>query len=136
MFLHDLLFVFFLSLILTLVFAVGFRRHAWGGGLILFFLILFLATWAGGMWITPFGPVWRGVAWLPFIFVGIIIALLLTAVMRPDRIRPREEGGVEMQSPSDSRSATALDLFVWILIGSLLVAIAIGYLIHTRMIAG
>ena len=136
MFLFDLLFVLFLSLILTLIFAVGFRRHAWGGGLVFFFLILFLATWAGGMWITPFGPVWRGVAWLPFIFVGIIIALLLTAVMRPDRIRPRDEGGVEMQTPSDNRPATALDLFVWILIGSLLVAIAIGYLIHTRMITG
>ena len=89
MFFHDLLFVLFLTLILTLIFAVGFRRHSWGGGLILFFLILFLATWAGGMWITPFGPVWQGIVWLPFIFVGLLLALLLTSTIRPDRVRPR-----------------------------------------------
>jgi len=37
MFLFDLLFVFVLSLILTFIFAVGFRRQSWGGGLIFFF---------------------------------------------------------------------------------------------------
>ena len=53
MFLGELLLVLFLSLVLTLVFAVGFRRQSWGGGLIVFFLILFLATWAGGIWLPP-----------------------------------------------------------------------------------
>jgi hypothetical protein len=128
MFFFDLLLVLFLSLLLTLVFAVGFRRQSWGGGLIIFFLILFLATWAGGMWITPFGPIWMGVSWLPFIFVGIVIALLLTAVMRPDRIRPREGGGVDIEPRSDSHAMTAVDAFMWLLIGGLLLAIIIGYI--------
>jgi len=128
MFFMDLVFVLFLALILTLIFAVGFRRQSWGGGLILFFLVLFLATWAGGVWITPFGPVWWGISWLPFIFVGLVIALLLTATMRPDRIRPREGGGVDMKPRAEVESLAALDAFFWVLFCGLLLAIIVGYL--------
>jgi hypothetical protein len=128
MFFIDLVFVLFLALILTLIFAVGFRRRSLGGGLIVFFLVLFLATWAGGVWITPFGPVWWGVSWLPFIFVGLVIALLLTATMAPDRIRPREGGGVNLEPRSDVDSLAVFDAFMWVLICGLLVAIIMGYL--------
>jgi hypothetical protein len=128
MFFFDLLFVLFWALILTFIFAVGFRRQSWGGGLVIFFLILFLATWAGGVWITPFGPLWWGVSWLPFIFVGIVIALLLTTTIRPDRVRPRERGGVDVESRPDTETLVALDAFMWVLICGLLVAIIAGYL--------
>ena len=67
-------------------------------------------------------------AWQLFIFVGIVIALLLTAVMRPDRIRPREGGGVDIEPRSDSHAMTAVDAFMWLLIGGLLLAIIIGYI--------
>ncbi|MGD9300567.1 MAG: hypothetical protein PVI13_03255 [Desulfobacterales bacterium] len=129
MFFFDLMLVLFITLILTLVFAVGFRRQSWGGGLIVFFLILFLATWAGGVWITPFGPVWYGISWLPFLFVGLVIALLLTSTMRPDRIRPQRRGGVEMRPRSDTETIAALDAFMWILIGGLMLAILVGYMV-------
>jgi hypothetical protein len=128
MFIIDLMLVLFITLILTLIFAVGLRRQSWGGGLIVFFLILFLATWAGGVWITPFGPLWFGISWLPFLFVGLVIALLLTATIRPNHVRPRRRGGVEMPTRSDTEAVAALDVFMWVLIGGLLIAILAGYI--------
>src|SRR5689334_22780496 len=43
-------------------------------------LILFLATWAGGIWLVPFGPRLWGVAWGTFVVVGLVVALLMAAV--------------------------------------------------------
>jgi hypothetical protein len=80
------------------------------------------------VWLTPFGPVWWGISWLPFIFVGIVIALLLTAIMRPDRVRPREGGGVDIEVRANNQTLAALDVFMWILICGLFLAIIIGYL--------
>jgi hypothetical protein len=128
MFFSDLLLVLFIALILTFVFAVGFRRQSWGGGLVIFFLVMFLATWAGGVWVIPFGPIWWGVSWLPFLLVGIVMALLLTAIMRPDRVRPREGGGIDLEPRPDTQSMAALDVFMWLLICGLMVAIILGYL--------
>jgi hypothetical protein len=45
--------------------------------LICIFWIIFLTTWAGGIWVRPFGPSFRGIYWLPFLFIGIIIVLIL-----------------------------------------------------------
>jgi hypothetical protein len=45
-------------------------------------LILFLATWAGGIWLVPVGPRLWGVAWGGFVVVGLFVALLIGAVSR------------------------------------------------------
>ena len=62
-------------------------------------LILFLATWAGGIWLVPFGPRLWGVAWASFVVVGLVVALLMAALSDVEdtaimpgyavRVRPR-----------------------------------------------
>jgi len=92
MFITGFLMAFLLAIILTLLLAVGFRGQAWGAGLAFFFLILFLATWAGGLWLTPVGPLMMGVPWMSFLLVALIVGLILAATT-PSRYRRGEEPG-------------------------------------------
>ncbi len=94
---------------------------------IFLFLILFLATWAGGIWVEPFGPAAYGVVWLPFLLVGLIFAILLMAILPPLR-----RGGPP--PPSEERdaakvSAAALGGFFWILLVVLAVVIFARYVV-------
>lgn len=34
-------------------------------------LVVFLAAWARGLWISPAGPVIVGIYWLPMIYVSV-----------------------------------------------------------------
>jgi hypothetical protein len=74
---------------------LGWRRpgaddaSAAGGTALFFFLILFLATWVGGMWIYPFGPVFFGGYLFPFLLVGLVVALVLAAAVPTDEERWR-----------------------------------------------
>src|SRR5690349_10349883 len=44
-------------------------------------LVLFLSTWAGGLWLVPIGPRLWGVAWGSFLAVGLFVALLMAALI-------------------------------------------------------
>ncbi len=63
------------------------RREEYGAGLaFLFFFLIFLPLiWAGGLWVAPFGPMMHGVAWMPFVLVGLFVMLLLLVAIPPDR---------------------------------------------------
>ena len=52
------------------------RDDAGWGGLLLFFLVIWLATTSVGVWMAPAGPIVRGVPWLWFLLLAIIFALL------------------------------------------------------------
>jgi len=41
------------------------------------FVVFFLATWAGGIWMAPFGPPIGRVYWVPFTLIAILIAAVL-----------------------------------------------------------
>jgi hypothetical protein len=56
----------------------------------LLLLAIFLATWAGGVWLAPIGRPVRGVYWLPFLMAGIVFALFFAAVMPPERPEEQE----------------------------------------------
>lgn len=133
-------FAFGIALIITvlLVGPFGWRhpaRHAdaWAGGFFVF-LVLFFAIWAVASWFEPYGPVLWGVYWVPFVWIGLIVALVLVAASAPTRARrgvdrhvdrtrvdrttpPRESPG----EPSEDYSAatvagTIFGVFFWILI--------------------
>ena len=92
----DFLFAFFIALALAGILAAftGDRRTRRTGALPLFlflFFLLLMTTWAGGVWMTPFGPVLWGAYWLPFLAVAVIVALLLAALMPPARPPARPE---------------------------------------------
>jgi hypothetical protein len=126
MFLGEILFALCMALLFTLVFTLGFKRPgpwpAWWA----FFLVIFLAAWAGGLWITPAGPVFVGIYWLPIILVALVFAILLAAVAPPQSRQPK----VETISQVKQRESTAekmFDVFFWALLTVLAIAIILGY---------
>jgi hypothetical protein len=101
----------------------GFRmRHpdVEPGSIFVTLLILFLATWAGGIWLVPLGPRLWGVAWGSFVVVGLVVALVIAAVSRPDdRPSPLDELPTARQR--------VVDLLALILMVTLVLAIVAGY---------
>jgi hypothetical protein len=126
MFITPLLLALVLAFVFTLIFAALFRGQSWGAGIFFFFLILFLATWAGGLWLTPIGPLWWGVPWLSFFLVALIVGLLLAA-LTPDRRRRPYARSTEPPGRRQAETAIALDVFFWVLIVGLLIAIMARY---------
>lgn len=140
MFMLDLLFAFLVAMILSLLFIpwTSAEREAEGtsavSALLFFFLILLFATWAGGVWVEPFGPPIMGVAWLPFLFVGLLVALLIAAATEPSRRRymgnqrrvpPR--GGATTNEETAEFAAAAFGVLFWILLVVLIVAVVSSY---------
>lgn len=123
MFFVDLLFALVVALLLTAVFFAGFRRPGPWGIWWIFLLVVFLAAWAGGVWIEPFGPPLFNVYWLPFVFVGLIFALLVAAAAPPAPPRPYATATAP-QEPV----AVAVDLFFWVMVVGLLLAIIVAYI--------
>jgi hypothetical protein len=125
-FVHALL-AFTVAVLLTAVFAglVG-RSGPWASAW-LFFLVLFFASWAGGLWITPIGPSVWGIYWFPFLFVGVVVALLLaSAADRPDRAAPAPRPE-EADPAAPVITAAIATMLVWVLLVVLVLPIVIAY---------
>jgi hypothetical protein len=120
-----------IALLLTLIFDVGLGGRGWGVSLMISFTILFLATWAGGLWIGPFGPTFWGVAWLSFLLAGLFVILTIGALTPrprkspspPDLRRGKEPGG-----PTERVDPVSFGAFFWALMVGLTVAIIAAYL--------
>ncbi|ACK72767.1 hypothetical protein PCC7424_4403 [Gloeothece citriformis PCC 7424] len=126
MFLIDIFFAFTIATVLTLIFSVGLRRTGPWDNVIIFFIVLFLSTWAGGLWIIPLAtPLWGG-NWLIFLYTGLIIALLL-AVTTP---KPSSTTEIKTQRnfKAQKKTTSALKVFFWVWIILLVMAITISYL--------
>ena len=124
----DLVFAFVIALVFAVLLAavLGWRHPASGdagvGGAVLFaFLILFFATWVGGVWVQPFGPVAWGTAWLPFVLVAIVVMLILAAVAPRRRV-------VVGREPEAVTAAAVFTWFFWILLLILVAALVFAYL--------
>ncbi len=128
MIIMDIFVILILTLILTGIFAAGFRRQGFGAVLLLFFLILFLGTWTAGAWIPPFGPYGWGVPWLAYLIFGIILALILAALLPPGcPQRPARGAKEEIEVQPEAETITPGDALVWILLTALVIAIVISY---------
>ena len=129
MFVASILFAFLMALIFTMIFAVGLRRPGPWSSALVFFLVIFLAAWAGGLWISPAGPVFYGIYWLPIILVAFLFAILLAAVTSagpPRRTETAEETDIAKQEQEVAKRA--FDAFFWILLIALIGIIVLGYL--------
>ncbi len=102
----------------------AYERANWSTALLLF-LVLFLTTWAGGIWLSPVGPQLFGAAWLPFLFMGFVAALLIAA-MSPGR-RPRSQTEVQERAEAQEVVGTTVTAFVWIFAVCLIAAITLHY---------
>jgi hypothetical protein len=130
MFLADAIFALGIAFFLTVVFAVLGRRARSRRGLTLFFLIVFLAGWAGGVWISPVGPSWLGVYWLSFFIVGLIFALLLEGLAAFSKRSAVREKIEEIEAKEEREIEGLFNAFLLTLLVLFAVAIVIGYVFH------
>ena len=124
----ELLFALAIALFFTVVFTVLGRRARRWPSVMVFFLLIFLAAWAGGIWITPVGDTFLGIYWISFFVAGLIFALVLEAMTAfpSRRSRARDD---EIRREEDLE--ITISMFFWILLIALIVAIIIGY-VHLR----
>lgn len=112
---------------LSAVFIAGFRKKGPWDNFLLFFAVVFLASWAGGVWFSPLGPPIGNVYWLAFLIVGLIFALLLAAVASPfpsnTTIQLVEAG----EKTPEKKKAMVLGIYFWLMIFALVVLIVTRY---------
>lgn len=111
----DILFALILGAILSVVLVafIGIRGPGPWAGLIIFFVVLFLGTWALGAWISPLGPSLWGSYWLAFLLVALIIALILAVAIGPKRAP--KPGTVDTPEETTKKVDSAFGILFWIL---------------------
>jgi hypothetical protein len=113
-----------------MVFSLAFRTKGPWESSLLFFLVIFLATWAGGVWLSPIGPPIWGVHWLPFLLVALIFAILLvTAVAAPHRESTVELVDERKEEAKRKAALRGAALFFWVLPVALIIIIAVRYFV-------
>ncbi|TET70767.1 MAG: hypothetical protein E3J56_07545 [Candidatus Aminicenantes bacterium] len=124
----ELLFALAIALFFTVVFTVLGRRARRWPSVMVFFLLIFLAAWAGGVWITPVGDTFLGIYWISFFVAGLIFALFLeTATAFSSRRSQARDDEIRREENLE----ITISMFFWILLLALIVAIIIGY-VHLR----
>jgi hypothetical protein len=125
----------FEGVILTIIIAVvvgiffyyAFRTSGPWGRLWSFITILILAGLAGSVWVTPVGPSFYDVAWVPAFLVILFVALLLTAAAPPVR-KDRQDTPAERDKEPTPTVYAVMGLFFYILVFFLFFAILYGFL--------
>ncbi len=136
----DLLFSIFLALIISVIFAGIILRKGPRRGFFWFFMLIFLAVFAVGIWGKPFGTPLSGSNWLPFLISGVLMALLLIllAPKHPEVGRQsqfdREEtmemlDKIEQEKKFTTLAYISFNVFLWVLLAMILVAIITRFLI-------
>lgn len=89
----------------------------------LFFVaILFLTTWAIGVWITPYGPLVWGVPWFALLLVALLVSLLV-GVAAPQSAQGGRSGS-RTTEVAEVVSAVGFGIMFWALV-VVLVAVAL-----------
>jgi hypothetical protein len=126
MFITHLIYALFIGLGIAWLISFALNTRGPWNNFFWFFFVIFLFSWGGGVWLTPFGPTDWGVAWMPFLIMGFFITLLLSAATpRSARGRRRSKGKAadiayaKEQAIELKETETAIDVFFWILIVAL-----------------
>lgn len=130
MFFGELLVVIAIALLFTfllvVIFGTVWRSDSGGAApFVWLFVILLFAIWAGGAWVGPAGPLILGVAWLPFLIVGFVVALLLAAAAESGS---RRRGRPVSAEAGDESALQAFGVASLVLLIILVAAIAAAYL--------
>lgn len=106
-----------LALIIGALFFFGFRATGPWGSFWTFLLILFFGIWVFAIWVDPIGPLWYGIAWIDFLFVGLILALILAAATPDYRRRSRSDvADSRLETEESASTAVALSIYFWVLL--------------------
>ena len=127
MFFKHLLLAVLISLLLTGVFIFWFRKRGPWNSFLIFFIVVVLGAWAGGIWFPEVGPAIWGVHCLSFLIVGLIISLLLVASMsstpRNTTVQLMESGERE----TETKKRLVLGVYFWLMVIALVVLITTRY---------
>ena len=126
-----------IAVLCSLLFSWMLRRGGPRYGFPVFFLAIFLITLAGGLWLRPFGPLLRGIYWLPFIVVGLIGSVLLffAAPKRPPANRKETLemlDRIEQEKELEQTAYLSFNVVVRVLLVLLVAAVGIAYLLRLR----
>jgi hypothetical protein len=108
------------TFLITLIISAIFKRPL--RGLWIFFLIVFMATWAGHLWITPFGPATWGISWIPVIIISIFFWILILALIPPWPPAQGADNKAVSEEP-----LIKIGIFLWVVMILLAVSIAVGH---------
>ena len=130
-FVRDLAVALIAALVFTgaLALSWGLRRFA-PASFVWPFLVLFLAAWAGGVWIAPVGPRFWGGYFLPFLAVAFVMAVLIAAAKNPLRERLRPASGPDERPDPTTIAALTISVFLWVVLFSLFGAIVTFYVMR------
>jgi Ca2+/Na+ antiporter len=122
------------ALVLCVIFALVTRSKSRRTGVVWFFLFVLMATWAGGVWIRPFGPTLSDVRWLQFLVVGLLVVLMfaLFAPLKPPR--GRRETLDQLEEIAHQRELTkvtyiTVGIVFWVIFVILIIAVIARYVI-------
>lgn len=123
----------FTAILLAIGRGNAYESGGWGAALILF-AVLFLTSWAGGIWLHPLGPELFGAPWMPFVLTAFVVTMLVAA-MSPVR---RSRGQVEARQAAVAEEVvgTTVSAFLWIFAICLIAAITLHYAYHDERNAG
>lgn len=135
MFFRELLTASIIALVIGLGLVLLSRRWGIRAGVVYLFLLIFMATWAGGVWIRPFGPPIGEVHWLGFLIFGLFVALLLALFMPPRPPRGRQETLDALERMAAAKQLeevtyVTLGVVFWVVLSLLLGAVILRYLIR------
>ncbi|MBD3346647.1 MAG: hypothetical protein GF401_16450 [Chitinivibrionales bacterium] len=133
MILLEMLTALFFAAFFTALFSFAFRLGP-GREMLFLFIIIFLLTWAGGLWLTPFGPYIWGVQIFPFLFFALMVALLIGAFSRP-WFRPRTKREATQEAEIRREERIIVNGMIWVFIAFLIFAIIVRYLFPLRVMS-
>ena len=126
-FIWGVAYLLLIAFLITLFFRFLLRVSGPWGSFWAFFIIILLAVIAADIWISPAGPYFEDLYWVPPIAAGLVIALLLAATTPSPKIRSEMDS--EGKSSKEEAAAVALGTFFWFLIIFLLILILAGLFI-------
>jgi hypothetical protein len=130
---------FLVALVATLfictLFALLTRNKTRRTGFGWFLLFVLLATWAGGIWLQPFGPSWGNIRWLQFLASSLVVVLLFTlfAPLKPPQGRHEtldQLQEIAHQKKLERTTYITLGILFWVVLVLLLAAIIIRYILN------
>jgi hypothetical protein len=135
MILKDFFFAAATSLIVCSIFVIATRRSIRRSGFMWFYLIVLIATWAGGVWLRPFGPSLGNVRWLQFLIIGLLIVLLFGLSSPPKAPQSRHETidrleEIARRKEFETVTYITLGIVFWLVVAILIAAIVIRYVIE------
>lgn len=122
------------ALVLCVIFALITRKSARRTGFMWFFLLVLMATWAGGIWIRPFGPAISDVRWLQFLVVGLLVVLMFALFAPYKPPRGRQETLDQLEEIARQKELTkvtyiTLGIVFWVILVILIIAIVVRYVV-------